>query len=400
MTDALEQARALFLEGNTHFEAGRLEDALERYRAALSLAPGRPSILANLGITQVRLGQWSAAVDTLALATQVDPTHRDAWLALAHAHEVLQQWAPAVQALNQALPLGPPTAALWLALARCQLRLERPLEALRAYEEALAMDATLAEAWSQRGSLLRDAGQHAEAARSFQQALAHGGDEELNRFYLASVTPQPAPQRPPVAYVEALFDEYANDFQTHLVEGLNYQAHRTLLAPLLEGGARYPQVLDLGCGLCGQLICAQANAVDGVDVSGAMVAQARASGHYRQVVHGDLLPFLEASAEPVDLVMAADVFIYVGALEAVFEAVRLRLRPGGCFAFSVELSSDGSELKLLPSLRYAHSAAYIERLAALSGFRVRQQWQAPLREDQRRPVMGLYVLLEPVHQAG
>ena len=55
MTDALEQARALFLEGNTHFEAGRLEDALERYRAALSLAPGRPSILANLGITQVRL---------------------------------------------------------------------------------------------------------------------------------------------------------------------------------------------------------------------------------------------------------------------------------------------------------------------------------------------------------
>jgi predicted TPR repeat methyltransferase len=402
MTDALEQAKTHFLEGNSLFEAGRSEDALASYQAALVLAPGRPSILANLGITQVRLGQWSAAVDTLALATQGDPTHRDAWLALAHAHEALQQWAPAVLAMKQALPLGLPTPALWLALARCQLRLERPLEALRAYEEALALDATLAEAWSQRGSLLRDAGQHAEAARSFQQALAHGGDEELNRFYLASVTPQPVPQRPPLAYVETLFDEYANDFQTHLVEGLNYQAHRTLLAPLMEGGAHYPQVLDLGCGtgLCGQLIRAQADAVDGVDVSGAMVAQARASGHYRQVVHGDLLPFLYASAEPVDLVLAADVFIYVGALEAVFQAVRARLRPGACFAFSVELASDGSELRLLPSLRYAHSGAYVERLAALNGFRVRQQWQAPLREDQRRPVMGLYVLLEPVGQAG
>jgi predicted TPR repeat methyltransferase len=117
------------------------------------------------------------------------------------------------------------------------------------------------------------------------------------------------------------------------------------------------------------------------------------------VVHGDLLAFLSESTEPVDLVMAADVFIYVGALDAVFEAVRSRLQPGACFAFSVELASDGSELKLLPSLRYAHSPAYIDRLAALNGFRVRQSWQAPLREDQKKPVMGLYVLLEPVASA-
>lgn len=392
MTDTIEQAKAHFFEGNAYFEANRFEEALASFQAALALVPGRPSILANLGITQVRLSQWEIAVDTLVQATQADPSHRDAWLALAHAHEELQQWAPAVQALQQALPLGPPSAALWLALARCHLRLGRPLEALRAFEDALAIDATLAEAWSQRGSLLRDAGEHEEAARSFQQALAHGGDDELNRFYLASVTKQPVPERPPLAYVETLFDEYANDFQTHLVEGLNYQAHRTLLTPIVEGGARFPRVLDLGCGtgLCGQLIRPQADVVEGVDVSGAMVTQARASGVYRQVVHGDLLPFLETSTEPADLVMAADVFIYVGALEAVFAAVRQRLAPGGCFAFSVERAGAGQDLVLLPSLRYAHSGAYVEHLASQNGLRVARQWEAPLREDQRRPVMGLY----------
>ena len=397
MTDPLEQAKARFLEANAHFEAGRLADALHSFQAALSLAPGRPSILANLGITQVRLGQWAAALDTLAQATQADPSNRDAWLALAHAHEELQQWAPAVQALRQALPLGPPTAALWLALARCQLRQERPAEALRAYEEALTLDATLAEAWSQRGSLLRDAGQLAEAARSFQQALKHGGDDELIRFYLASVTEQPVPERPPLAYVETLFDEYANDFQSHLVEALNYQAHQTLLAPLVESRTRFSRVLDLGCGtgLCGQLIRPQADTVDGVDVSGAMVAQARASGVYRQVVHGELLAFLGASTELADLVMAADVFIYVGALEAVFASVRQRLAPGGCFAFSVERADAGQGLVLLPSLRYAHGGAYVERLANATGFRVVRQWEAPLREDQRRPVMGLYFHLAP-----
>lgn len=396
MTDNFEQAKAHFFEGNAHFEADRFEHALASFQAALALAPGRPSILANLGITHVRLGQWATALDTLAPATQADPSNRDAWLAQAHAHEALQQWAPALHALQQALPLGSPTAALWLELARCELRLERPLEALRAYEEALAIDATLVEAWSQRGSLLRDAGQLAEAGRSFQQALKHGGDDELNRFYLASVTDQPVPERPPLAYVETLFDEYADNFQSHLVEGLNYQAHRTLLAPLVESGVRFSRVLDLGCGtgLCGQLIRSQADAVEGVDVSGAMVTQAQASGAYQRVEHGELLAFLRESTEPADLVVAADVFIYVGALDAVFAAVRDRLQPGGCFAFSVELANDGSELKLLPSLRYAHSPAYIERLAVQNGFRLRQRWQAPLREDQRQPVMGLYALLE------
>lgn len=244
---------------------------------------------------------------------------------------------------------------------------------------------------------MRDAGQNQEAARCFEQALAHGADESLHRFYLASVRAGTAvPPQPPRAYVEALFDEYADDFQSHLIQHLKYQAHQTLLAPLRVGGQRFPLVLDLGCGtgLCGQLIQPHAGAVDGVDLAQAMVEQARASGAYRRVEQGDLLGFLRSSDEPADLVIAADVFIYVGALEEVFATVRQRLRPGGCFAFSVERASEGQDLQLRPSLRYAHSMAYIERLASASGLRVRESWEAPLREDQQRPVMGLYVLLE------
>jgi len=244
---------------------------------------------------------------------------------------------------------------------------------------------------------MRDAGQYAEAARCFEQALAHGGDDTLHRFYLASVRAGDAtPAQPPRAYVEALFDEYADDFQSHLIEHLKYQAHETLLAPLRVGGQRYPLVLDLGCGtgLCGQLIQPHADAVDGVDLAQAMVEQAHASGAYRRVEQGDLLGFLRSHSAPADLVIAADVFIYVGALDEAFAAVRQRLRAGGSFAFSVELASDAQDLQLRPSLRYAHSRPYVERLAQAHGFRVRQTWEAPLREDQQQPVMGLYVWLE------
>ena len=68
----LEQAKACFFEGNTLFEAGRLEEAADRYQSALALVPGRPSILANLGVTQCRLGRWPEAVATLQQATQAE----------------------------------------------------------------------------------------------------------------------------------------------------------------------------------------------------------------------------------------------------------------------------------------------------------------------------------------
>lgn len=393
----LEQAKACFFEGNTLFEAGQLEEAADRYQSALALVPGRPSILANLGVTQCRLGRWPEAVATLQQATQADPSHRDAWIALGLSQEALSNWAGAVHALQQGVTRGAGTGQIHLSLALCLLRLERPEAALQALDQALALEPTLAEAWSQRGSLMRDVGQYAEAARCFEQALAHGGDDTLHRFYLASVRAGDAtPAQPPRAYVEALFDEYADDFQSHLIEHLKYQAHETLLAPLRAGDQRFPLVLDLGCGtgLCGQLIRPQADAVDGVDLAQAMVEQARASGAYRRVEQGDLLGFLRAQSDPADLVIAADVFIYVGALDEVFAAVRQRVRPGGCFAFSVELASGGQELQLRPSLRYAHSPRYVERLAQAHGFRVRQTWQAPLREDQQQPVVGLYALLE------
>lgn len=396
--DPTAQAKAFFFEGNALFEAGRFEDALPRYQRALALAPGRPSVLANLGATQCRLGRWPEAAATLDQATRADPAHRDAWIALGLAHEALSSWAEAAHALQQGLALGASTAPLQLSLALCLLRLQRPAKALAALDQALALDPTLAEAWSQRGGLLRDVGEYTEAARCFEQALAHGGDESLHRFYLAPMrTGEAPPAQPPRAYVEALFDSYADDFQSHLLQHLKYQAHETLLAPLRAGGRRFALVLDLGCGtgLCGRLIQPHAGAVDGVDLAPAMVEQARASGAYRQVERGDLLGFLRAQGEPADLVIAADVFIYVGALDEVFTAVRERLRPSGCFAFSVELADDGEELQLRPSLRYAHSRAYIERLAQAQGFRVRQAWEAPLREDQQKPVPGLYVLLEP-----
>src|SRR5690606_8502729 len=183
--DPTERAKAHFFAGNAHFEAARFDAARADYEAALALVPGRPSVLANLGVTLCRLGQWKPAIESLDAALLADPTHTDAWAALGLAREALGEWAGAAHALRQAMRLGAQQAALLLSLAMCELRLERPREALQALDEALQLDPASAEAWSQRGHLLRELGQLGEAERCYRQALQHGGDADLHGYYLA-----------------------------------------------------------------------------------------------------------------------------------------------------------------------------------------------------------------------
>jgi predicted TPR repeat methyltransferase len=80
----------------------------------------------------------------------------------------------------------------------------------------------------------------------------------------------------------------------------------------------------------------------------------------------------------------------------VFASVRRRLAAGGVFAFCVEKHEGPHDLQLLPSLRYAHAPAYLQRLALENGFRIRRQWDAPLREEQGRSIEALYCVLDVV----
>jgi predicted TPR repeat methyltransferase len=390
------QSRALFFEGVEHFENGRFEPARICFEKCQALTPGRLSVLRNLGITLFHLRRWEAAIPVLRQATTADPSLAEAWACLGLANEAQRQWQAAAEALEKALALSPQEVPLWLTLGQVSLRLGKVKNALQAFDRALQEDPSCAPGWSERGSLMRELQQFEEAACCFEKALALGGDPELNGYYLASVRVGDTMITPPRRYIEALFDDYAADFQSHLVETLGYRGFEVLLKPLLDTGKRYRHVLDLGCGtgLCGPLIAPQADIIDGVDVSNAMLEQARKLGVYRELIHAELGEFLAATALRLDLILAADVFIYVGDLATVFRSVRRILEPGGCLAFTVELAKIGQDIQLLPSLRYAHSEAYIRRLADEARFTSVRISEAPIRHDQTTPIMGLYIYLE------
>jgi len=395
MNDPVERARELFFQGIEHFEADRLEQARTTFEAALALAPGRPSILANLGIILFRLKRFADAIPCLQQAERAEPGKPDVLVSLGLSHEAQGEWQSAAEILTRVLAIDPQHPDLWLACGLCRLRTSDVRGALGAFDKAIEIAPDFAPAWSERGSLLRELNRLDEAARCFEKAIELGAAPELHRFYLAAVKHEQTTAEPPRIYVESLFDDYAADFEQHLVGTLKYHGYESLVRPLIETGRRYQRVLDLGCGtgLSGKLLSGHAERLDGVDLSRAMLDRARQTGCYHDLNHADINEFLAGTDQHADLVIAADVFIYIRDLAAIFHSVRRILDPGGCFAFTVELPQSEDEVVLLPSLRHAHSESYIRRIAAMSGFSVRHFKIASLRHDQTDPIRALYAYL-------
>lgn len=267
--------------------------------------------------------------------------------------------------------------------------------ALACVDRALAVQPKLAAAWDLHANLLKELGRFEDARGSFENAIAQGADTELNRYCLAAVSGQAIPPIAPRQYVQSLFDSYAEGFEEHLVEILNYRAPEVLVAELARLGRRFSRALDLGCGtgLCGVAMRPLVDKLDGVDLSANMMEGAAARKCYDELAQADVAQYLGASARRYDLVLAADVFIYVGALEAVFEGVARTMDAGGVFCFSVETAPQGHDYLLRPSLRYAHSAGYIRRLAEQYGFEIGCTSEHPIRDDQRTPIPGLFAWL-------
>ena len=163
--------------------------------------------------------------------------------------------------------------------------------------------------------------------------------------------------------------------------------------------------VDLGCGtgLMGVALGAGktravgqtpvVRSLAGVDLSPKMVDFARMTGAYDRLVAGDLIDFLAAENDAAcDLVVAADVFVYIGDLGAIFTQCARTLVPNGILAFSVQHSED-ADWKLGGDLRYAHSQVYLRGLAARHGFEAALLEEASTRKDAGRDVPGLVCVL-------
>lgn len=385
--------------GNTLRRLGRPEEALASYERALLLRPAHAEAWCHRAILLQDLGRFADAADSAERALAARPGYADALLALGNALQALERHAQAVAAYDAALRLGA-RAELWCARGAALKKSGRLDEALASYEKALALRPDYALAEHYRANVLRALGRAEDAVAAYRRALELGADAAEIRFALAALGQAEAPAAAPAAYVKELFDQYAGHFDRHLVDVLGYRTP-ALLGELLArhgvapgAGFERLDVLDLGCGtgLCAPILRPLARTLAGVDLSDRMLDKARALQLYDRLDCADILAWLEGSHDTWDLVLAADVFVYVGDLAPLFGRIRAALRPGGLFGFSCE-SHRGDGYALTASNRYAHAPAWVEATARAAGFDLLEQANAALRREHGAEVAGQLVLL-------
>ena len=418
-------------QAGAFYRAGKLDEAGASCRRILALRPDHVEALNLAAVIAAERDDTDEALALLEKAINIAPEHAAAHGNMGNVLRRRGQPEAAAAAYRRGLAIEPDRAELHANLGDALQELGRLGEAVAAYGRGLDIDPGLAQAHNNLGTALKDQGKYEEAAASYRRAaaarpdfddahynaarLVHamGRTDEAVAAYrrvleldpsngsarhmvaaLGGVTTETAP----LAYVRDLFDYYAASFDKHLTEKVGYRIPSLmrrvvdrLLGKAAQGDAApFARGLDLGCGtgLVGHNFADIVDEFHGVDVAPNMVAEATIRGVYDEVFECELMEFFERFASaPYDLILAADLFIYVGKLEAVFTAVAANMAVGGLFVFSVETMGEGS-YALLETGRYAHADAYIGALAGDNGFTMRMQRQVAVRDGTTGPIAG------------
>tara|TARA_R110002110_G_scaffold18760_2_gene78563 strand:- start:5173 stop:6252 length:1080 start_codon:yes stop_codon:yes gene_type:complete len=222
-------------------------------------------------------------------------------------------------------------------------------------------------------------------------------DDHEARHMVAALGDGPKPARASDDYVRETFDHFAEDFDKQLLEDLEYRAPKLIHALFREvapdRGTGF-DILDAGCGtgLSGIDFKDHSRSLTGVDLSPEMLKLARARGLYDELHEGELAAFMRANPLCFDLIVAADVFCYIGDLAESLDAAFVTLKSGGLMIFSVEAQSRRG-YSLTGSGRYAHKPAYVRKAAQTAGFTEIIGRTDTLRTEYGEPVKGYLTAL-------
>ena len=420
----------LVARGIEYHKAGELERAEELYRLAVRANPRLAEPWHYLGAIAIGRGDAAKAAERYAHALELRPDWPEALNGSAHALHALERYDESIASFRRAVELDPAYAPCWNGLGIAVQRggdLEaghacfekacasdpsssayvfnlgvnlkhqgRWNEARTAFDRALALRPHYPEALAQIGHCWRKEGRDAEAAEWYRRYLALATEDIAGAgLFLAARAGGAEAATPSAAYVRHLFDEYASGFEAHLRGELEYLVPEQMeraLASWVEAHKGKLAILDLGCGtgLAGSRFHSRASRLVGVDLSPKMLAKARERGVYTELVEEEAVAHLERARATYDLILAADVFNYMGDLAPVLRATLTRLRAGGRLAFSVEAASEGVHLDR--SLRFSHGEDYLRRILAETGFDIVLHEPNILRVESGQPAAGYLVV--------
>jgi predicted TPR repeat methyltransferase len=387
------EPNTLHFLGVLRHQQGRNDEALALMERALERMPQEPGLWLNLANVLIECGFHDDAVKALDNVVALRPDWVLAHNNLGILHARRQDWPQAEAALKAGIALTPDAAYLHQNLAGVYLQTGRLAQCLHHSLQSHGLDRNNVAARVFISRSLLQMGRRDEALANLHEWLAEEPDNAEALHYLAAAGGAEMPARASDAYVQRVFDRFADSFERHL-QKLDYAAPAHMVEMLARQRHHLPDapvVLDAGCGtgLCGPLLRPIATRLEGVDLSDGMLQRARARGDYDALHQAELTAFLAVHPRAFDAIVSADVLNYFGALGEVFAAMRRALRPGGMVVFTVEALADESrDVTLAVHGRYSHSSRHVQEVLAAQGWQLLAIERLVLRTEEKQPVVG------------
>jgi predicted TPR repeat methyltransferase len=378
------------------YQCGDATKAIPLLKQRLGLQPQHGETHQNLGIALLKNNEPSDAILHFEEAAAIDPSLEDIYYQTATTYLQLQEQDNALKNYLRQIQRAPSQESYYNAGVLFSYK-DHYKEALEYLTLALKLDENHLPTRLNIAAIHLKNGKLNDAIKQYEEILLLDPDNIEVNHTLAALRQEGIPDKAPAEFLKLLFDQYAGHYEQHLSKYLEYQVPQKIYHSVIdEANAENPQwrILDLGCGtgLCGDFFTDDAKTLVGIDISAEMIAIAKSKDCYTSLIVGDIEEELP-NHKNMDIVLAADVFTYIGKLDTIFARIVETLNPGGLFAFSVEQTQD-KDFTLQRNIRYAHNKQYIEQLAKQNNLLVLQCYSSVLRKQQSCPVEGLLFLLQ------
>lgn len=242
-----------------------------------------------------------------------------------------------------------------------------------------------------------------EALALLQQLLQEDpADVTGAAWAIAAINNEALPDAPSEAYIASTFDAFADTFDDHLQNKLNYDVPQKLRA-LFEDQKLGPfeRGLDLGCGtgLVRKAFEGVAKHNTGIDLSQKMIEKAAEQGGYDELHHTELLAFLKKDHPNLwDIILAAEVFNYFSELSEVIEQTARNLQTNGLLVFTVESQPEpymeGKPFIINAGLRVVHSERYVKAQLQRHGLNLLALRRTLLRLEGTGVAPGILIIAQ------
>ncbi|MCK4838337.1 MAG: tetratricopeptide repeat protein, partial [Desulfobulbaceae bacterium] len=380
------------------YQQGELEKALHCYQQAVELDPAHATAFYNLGLIHFEQGAYDLSVTCYEQALVARPDDIDTYYNLAVALTKQGNLEAAAAHYQKALELDPENAELHNSLGVVCKQLKELERAEACYRKAISLRPDYGAAYTNLAIVLQTVDRLDQAIECYAKAIELGHQVESAEYMLAALTGC-GRDSAPRDYVRDLFDSYADNFDNSLTGDLGYNSPellREIAGELLGPNQQFPKVADLGCGtgLVGSRFRDIAKQMVGVDLSGKMLAKAAEKGDYDELHCGEIVEFLVGYGGVFDLIVVADVLIYLGDLAPFFASVQNRVGTSGHLLFTVEQLQGPGDHQLQASGRYAYAEEYLVGLAGEYGFSVEACREVDLRKEKGQWLQGYLFVMQ------